>query len=59
MAFSQIDEFLLDKVHLWLESQGSWAEEKLVCPKQTKSARQPELTGGTMGLFMQFWKSEK
>ena len=47
MAFSQIDEFLLDKVHLWLESPGTRAEEKLVCPKQTKSARQAELTGRT------------
>ena len=58
MAFSQhIDEFLLDKVHLWLESLGSQArpgqaQEKLVCPKQTKSARQAELTGGTMGDFL-------
>ena len=47
-----MDEFLLHKVHLWLESQGSRAEEKLVCPKQTKSARQAELTGGTMGDFL-------
>ena len=60
MAFSQIDEFLLDTVHPWLESPGTRGEEKLVCPKQTKSARQAEKTGGTMlGLFMQFWKSEK
>ena len=51
MAFSHMDEFLLHKVHLWRESQGSLAGEKLVCPKQTKSARQAELTGGTMGTF--------
>ena len=59
MAFSHLDEFLPDKVAPWLESPGTRAEEKLVCPKQTKSAHQAELTGGTMGLFMQFWKSEK
>ena len=52
MAFSQIDEFLLDTVHPWLESPGTRGEEKLVCPKQTKSARQAELTGGTMGDFL-------
>ena len=52
MAFSQIDEFLLDTVHLWLESPGTRGEEKLVCPKQTKSARQAEMTGGTMRDFL-------